>query len=239
MQTGGNLGFKGDLQVVVKRAQKAPIAWKLRTALLPGHLRSNILTRTAKGFSKLTGVLTMSSELHIAHFRLPQDAYPAYDLFRQIERTRDEINHFMRLNARIVNYGVVSRRVITDAGVAFIVDDWDNSATDITNFNYHGCGTGTNAENATDTALQTESTTILNPDSTRATGTKSQPAANQIRSIGTVTFDGSGAITEHGLFSQAATGGGTLWDRSVFSAINVVNLDSIQFTYTATLSSGG
>jgi hypothetical protein len=42
-------------------------------------------------------------------------------------------------------------------------------------------------------------------------------------------------------FSQSATGGGTLWDRSKFAAINVVGAsgDSIQFTYTATLSSGG
>jgi hypothetical protein len=46
-------------------------------------------------------------------------------------------------------------------------------------------------------------------------------------------------VTEHGIFSQAATGGGTLWDRSVFSAINVVSGDSIQFTYTCTVSSGG
>jgi len=30
-----------------------------------------------------------------------------------------------------------------------------------------------------------------------------------------------------------------MWDHKVFSAINVVNLDSIQFTYTLTISSGG
>lgn len=30
-----------------------------------------------------------------------------------------------------------------------------------------------------------------------------------------------------------------LWDRKVFSAINVVNLDSIQFTYSLTINSGG
>jgi hypothetical protein len=87
--------------------------------------------------------------------------------------------------------------------------------------------------------LGTESTTVLNPDSTRATGTKSQPAANQMRSVGTVSFDGSAAITEHGLFTQAATGGGTLFDRSVFAAINVGSGDSIQFTYTCTWNSGG
>lgn len=137
------------------------------------------------------------------------------------------------------NHGLVSTKLITDAGVAFLVDDWDNNGQDLTTMNFHGCGTGAVAENVTDTALGTESTTVLNPDSTRATGTRSQPAANQYRSVGTATFDGAAAITEHGIFSQAATGGGVLWDRSVFSAINVANGDSIQFTYTATISAGG
>lgn len=145
----------------------------------------------------------------------------------------------IRRDGSIEHFGLLCTRLITDNGVAFIVDDWDTGTTEIANLNYHGCGTGTNAEAQADAALQTESTTILNPDSTRATGTKSQPAANQLRSVGTVTFDGSGAITEHGLFSQAATGGGTLWDRSQFSAINVASGDSIQFTYTCTLSAGG
>jgi len=144
-----------------------------------------------------------------------------------------------RANGTIEKLGLICTRLITDTGVAFLVDDWDNSGTDFTTMNFHGCGTGTNAENQTDSALQTEATTTLNPDSTRATGTRSQPAANQYRSVGTATFDGSAAITEHGILSQAATGGGVLWDRSQFSAINVASGDSIQFTYTCTVSAGG
>lgn len=145
----------------------------------------------------------------------------------------------IRSDGRIEHLGLVSTKLVTDAGVAYIVDDWDGGANVIDNFNYHGCGTGTTAEAAGDTALVTESTTALNPDNTRATGTKSQPAANQMRTVGTLTFDASAAVTEHGVFSQAATGGGTLLDRSVFSAINVASGDSIQFTYTLTLSAGG
>lgn len=145
----------------------------------------------------------------------------------------------IRADGRIEHLGLLCTKFVTDAGVAFIVDDWDGGANDISLFNFHGCGTGTTAEAAGDTALVTESTTALNPNDTRATGTKSQPAANQMRSVGTVTFDAAAAITEHGLFTQAATGGGTLLDRSVFSAINVANGDSIQFTYTLTLSAGG
>jgi hypothetical protein len=147
----------------------------------------------------------------------------------------------IRGDGRIEHLGLLSTKVITDAGVTFLRDDWNNNAQDYTTFNFHGCGTGTVAEATTDTALGTESTTALNPDSTRATGTRSVPAGNQWRSVGTLTFDADTAVTEHGILSQSATGGGTLWDRSKFAAINVVGAsgDSIQFTYTATLSSGG
>lgn len=145
----------------------------------------------------------------------------------------------IRADGRIEHLGLLSTKVITDAGVTFLRDDFNNNAQDITNMNFHGCGTGAVAEAAGDTALGAESTTALNPDNTRATGTRSTPASNQFRSVGTATFDAVAAITEHGIFSQAATGGGTLWDRSVFSAINVASGDSIQFTYTLTLSSGG
>lgn len=144
-----------------------------------------------------------------------------------------------RANGQQEFLGWVSYNVITNAGVAFLVDDWDADGTDITNMNYHGAGTDNTAENASDTALGAESTTALNPDSTRATGTKSQPSANVLQSVGTLLFDASAAIVEHGLLSQAATGGGTLWDRSVFSVINVGSGDSIQFTYQCTVSAGG
>lgn len=207
----GIVGFGGTLAAKKVGAQKAPLSWRVRNALRWAFVWGWFVNTLARLFSKITGVVTITSELSAR----------------------------ANINGQWVDYGVVSRRVVTDAGVAFIVDDWDGSVTDITNLKFHGCGTGTTAEAAGDTALVTESTTALNPDSTRATGTASQPAANQYRSVGTVTFDATAAITEHGLFSQAATGGGTLWDRSVFSAINVASGDSIQFTYTATLTSGG
>jgi len=141
----------------------------------------------------------------------------------------------VRADGTVVNYGLISTRLITDVGVAFLVDDWDDDTTDITTMNFHACGTGVGAEAAGDTALGTESTTITD----REAGAKTQPAANQLRTIATQDFTGSGAITEHGIFSVVTESAGVLWDRSVFSAINVANLDSIQWTYTCTLSSGG
>lgn len=125
--------------------------------------------------------------------------------------------------------GVVSRRVVTDAGVAFIAQAFTNT-TEVENLNYHASGTGTNAENVTDTALQTEV-------ATRATGTQSNPSAGVYRTVGTITYAGSFAITEHGILSAASAG--TLLDRSVFSAVNVTSGEGIEFTYNLTFAAGG
>lgn len=193
-------------------AQRAPLSWRVRNTLRWSFIWGWLVNLMARLFSKITGAVTLTSELR---------------------------GRLRRADGTWIDYGVLCRRVITNAGVTFLRDDFNNNAQDITTLNYHGCGTGTTAEAVGDTALVTESTTALNPDSTRATGTRSTPASNQFQTVGTLTFDASAAITEHGIFSQAATGGGTLWDRSVFSAINVASGDSIQFTYVLTLTAGG
>lgn len=134
--------------------------------------------------------------------------------------------------------GIVSYKVITDAGVTYIAADFAAGASDINLFKYHGIGTGNTAEAAGDTALVTESTTALNPDSTRATGSQSS-SSNVYTTVGTLTADGAIAAVEHGIFNQAATGGGTLLDRSVYTVVNLGSGDSLQATYDLTLTSGG
>lgn len=195
--------MSGTLTAKVNRAPGPGLAWKLQNALRPMNIVGNLNFALARAFSKLTGIPTIVGELAV---------------------------QVVKADGKVINYGTVCRRVVTDAGVAFLVDDWDAGATDITNFNYHGSGTGVGAESASDTALGTEV-------ETRTAGTKSQPAANQLRTVGTVSYTATRAITEHGIFSASSTG--TLWDRSVFTAINVVNGDSITFTYTCTVNSGG
>jgi hypothetical protein len=138
----------------------------------------------------------------------------------------------VKASGEIVHYGVVCTRCVTDAFVAALATYmYDGSGVAPTAFDYHASGTGTNAEAAGNTTLQTDSGVA------RASGTASNLSAGLYRSVGTQSYSGGLAITEHGLFS--ASSGGTLLDRSVFSAINVVNGDSIQFTYTLTISSGG
>jgi hypothetical protein len=144
-------------------------------------------------------------------------------------------------DGEVDHLGLASLRVVTTAGVNSIVDAFGNTF-ELENYDFHGFGTGTNAEAVGDTALQTEETTQYAPDNTRPTGSPSEPSANVYRSVATYSPDSGGtrAITEHGLFSQAATGGGTLLDRSVFSAVNLVaGSDSLQATYDFTVNSGG
>lgn len=139
------------------------------------------------------------------------------------------------------DYGVVSRKVITTTGVNFLVDAWQNTV-ELEILRYHGIGTGTGAEAVGNTALGTELTTEYNPDNTRATGSLTEGAsANIFRTVGTNTVDATVNINEHGIFSQAATGGGTLWDRSMFSGtpVGLTSGDSLQSTYDCTASSGG
>ena len=197
----GKMATSGTLGIkLIRGSTDAPLAWKLRNVARWSFIKGFLFWHLAHLFSRVTEIPTIVSSLSV--------------------RVR-------KADGRWVDYGTVCYRVVTDAGVAFLVDDMDNNVTDVTTLNYHGVGTGVTAEAAAQTALVTESTTVRNPDSTRATGTKSQPSANVLRSVGTVTFDGSAAITEHGLFSQSATGGGTMWDRSVFAAVNVAAADSI------------
>ena len=66
--------------------------------------------------------------------------------------------------------------------------------------------------------------------------------ANIYTSTATNTLDsGTPALREHAVFSQAATGGGTMLDRSLFAAINLDGTvgDGLQSAYSLTLTSGG
>jgi hypothetical protein len=126
---------------------------------------------------------------------------------------------------------VVKNKKITDVFVAAIVDALQ-AQTYINTWKYHDCGTGVAAESAADTALGTPC------GEARDVGTQIEGVTGNIyKSVATHTFAGSFAITEHGLFNAAAVG--TLMDRTVFAAINVVASDKIEWTFQITFNSGG
>lgn len=166
-----------------------------------------------------SGIWVLKSRLHVAVYRGPgSDAGEP---------------------GSVEDHGVVSRKVITTAGVNYLVDAWQNSV-ELENLKFHGLGTGTGAEASGDTALGTELTTQYQTDNTRPTGTLTEGAsANIFRTVGTITVDASVSGQEHGIFSQAATGGGTLWDRSLTGTQTLSSGDSLQATYDMTASAGG
>lgn len=144
----------------------------------------------------------------------------------------------IRADGTVQDIGCLGKRLVTNAFLNYLRDDLNNAtgAADVSTFKYHECGTGVAAEAAGDTALGTPCTTALNPDSTRAVGSQVGSTNYVYSSVGTLTFDATAAVTEHGLFNATTTG--ILMDRTVFSAINVASGDSIQFTYTLTMSGG-
>lgn len=141
---------------------------------------------------------------------------------------------------RYEDHGVVSRKVITNAGIDFLVDAWQN-IVELEIMKFHGLGTATTAEAATQTALTTEITTAYNPDNTRATGSLTEVAGTptKFKTSGTNTLDGAATIEEHAILSQAATGGGVMWDRSLTGTQTLSASDSLQSDYTLTANAGG
>lgn len=135
----------------------------------------------------------------------------------------------LRADGSVEDRGLVSTKVVTDAGVAYLVDAMQGTV-EPENLRWHASGTGVTAEAASQTALVTET-------GSRVSGTLAEGAsANIFRTVATVSYTSTLAITEHGIFSASTVG--TLLDRSVFSAINVINGDSIQFTYELTFPAG-
>jgi hypothetical protein len=145
-----------------------------------------------------------------------------------IELTGKLSARVIRKGGAVQDLGVIARKKVTTAFVNHLVDSLQNQTTKpIDTFKYHDSGTGTNAEDPANTTLQ------IPCGEARDAGTQLEGAsANIYRSVATHTYAGPFAITEHGLFS--ASSGPTLMDRSVFSPINVVATEKIEFTYELT-----
>lgn len=119
--------------------------------------------------------------------------------------------------------------LLTSAGKAGLASRVNGSGSEAA-FTYIAVGTGTTAANVADTTLQTELSTL---GLARVLGTLSRittTVTNDTAQITTTfTVTGTAAVTEAGLLNAASVG--TLLARQVFSAINVVNGDSLTITW--------
>lgn len=124
---------------------------------------------------------------------------------------------------------VVVTNLITNAGFAGAAARLGHDSTEA-KFDYIAVGTGTTAAAAGDTTLETETAAS---GLSRAVGTVSRVTTTQTNDTHNVaktfTVTGTVAVTEMGLLNAAS--GGVLLGRNVFSAVNVVNGDSLVATY--------
>lgn len=204
METSGKVGLTGRLSVKVFRIPKAPLMWRIKNALRWNYIKGLIGVFFVEPIANRFGLLTAHGELRIVHI--------------QTDGSRTD-------------YGVVSRHVVTNAFVNFLVDQLQAESSVIGDFKYHDSGVGATAENVTDTAIQTTD------GESRVAGTQAEASANVYQSVATITYTTLKSITEHGLFNDPTAG--TLMDRSVFGVVTMNPGESIQYTYTLTVNSGG
>lgn len=166
------------------------------------------------------------------------------------------------------SHGLTTNDLVQIAGVTGDTSanaNWQITVNSPTTFTLIGstAGGAATVTSATYQRINAAQDTILAAQAgptTRATGTQVNSGAGTVaspatyKSVGTISYTSSLAITEWGLFNQAAQGG-HLWDRRWFNTagapattaaaaltsapINVINGDSIQFTYTLTANQGG
>lgn len=120
--------------------------------------------------------------------------------------------------------------LVTNAGKAAVASRINGSGGEAA-FTYIAVGTGTTAAAVGDTTLETE---LAADGLTRAAATASRVtvdvANDGARLTKTFTVTGTQAVTESGVFNDASAG--VLLARQVFSAVNVVNGDSLAVTWT-------
>lgn len=119
------------------------------------------------------------------------------------------------------DYGLIATKVVTTAFFELFVDALQSNI-DLSTFRYHGSGTGSTPADITDITLEAEV-------ESRIAGTREEEDSVTYKTVATITYTASGEITEHGIFSALVAG--TLLDRSVFDAIEVVDGDYVEFTY--------
>lgn len=136
-------------------------------------------------------------------------------------------------NGRIKE-GRIVKNLITTVGKALIAGRINGSGAPAA-ATYLAVGTGTTAAAAGDTTLETEITDSglarVNATVSLVTTTTTNDTAQLLT---TFTVTGTKAVTEAGILNASSSG--TLLSRQVFSAVNVVNGDSLQLTYKVACS---
>ena len=210
----GRTSPSGELGIKVIRTAKS-IESHARPVSLGWTIKNRIRGEYLKGWLGVFLARGLSKHFHISTYQPRLSAV------------------LIRTNGDVIDYGQIGvGRLVTTAFVEYQVDERVAETSAWGDFKFHDSGIGTTAAAITDTDIETTD------GETRATGTQLEGATGEIyKSVGTISYTTTKAITEH-ILANIATAGICL-DRHVFSAINVENGDSIQFTYEYTIDDGG
>jgi hypothetical protein len=122
---------------------------------------------------------------------------------------------------------------ITSAGMAEVAKlIGTDTAGGAAAFDYIAIGTGTVAANVADTTLGEEAYRIAGAGTT----TQTAYANDTFQLVSNFSITGTHAITEAGVLNAASNG--TLLCRAVFAELNVVNGDSLTFTFKIQVKQG-
>lgn len=190
--------------------------------MLPYRTVPELVEKANELIARVTNWIVLESQLSVRVFRHPTSP-------------------FRIPGSPIEDYGVVSRRVVTDTGVEMLVDVFQSSASGLT-FYHHGFGISSAAESTGDTALGSEISTGAYGSADRPTGTQTtgSAGAHVYETVGTLTLDAATcSIEEHGIFKSTAVAATGLWDRSLTGTQTLSSGDQLQATYDLTINSGG
>jgi len=122
----------------------------------------------------------------------------------------------------------IVENLVVDAGKSHIADQMA-STHDEAEMGYMAIGTGTTSPTSSDTTLESELDRNALTSRTQLTGSD----ANKVKYVAEWgAGDGTGAITEAGIFN--ASSGGTMLCRATFSTINKGSNDTLTINWTVT-----
>lgn len=204
----GNLAISRTKASMVR---KAPLLWRIRNFARFAHLHGLFAVWIAWLASKLTSLPFVVGEWQVVIYRA---------------------------DGTVEDLGVVCRKVITDTSLVKFADALYDGSFSPQSFAWGGVGSGTTAPAAGDTALASEFTTQLTVDNQRTAVTKSKPTTTSVKMTFAATLDTTVSAAEFGIFSQQATGGGTLLDRGTMTPYTLGNGDGFGGVFTMTFARG-
>lgn len=141
------------------------------------------------------------------------------------------------------DYGLVSLRLITSVGAAFVVDAFQGLQS-LSSMRFHGVGGSSTVELASNTTLGSEFGSAYSTINTRPSGTQAEGDSSlTYRTVGLIEVTDTVTIGEHGLFSQASVTsgspvGGVLLDRSAVASETIFTGFIIQTDYRLVVATG-